>query len=127
MRSPALSAVQLAVLHLFRDTIDAEALRAMGDPEFRRRSTRCPSSPGSPARQRSRCWTAPLASACWSPLGGGYYAIHPALPWYFTTLFTVCLRIARQPEPPTRPPAPTPTPSAWLGDDYFGQDADGAG
>jgi hypothetical protein len=23
-----------------------------------------------------------------TPLGGGYYQIHPALPWYFTTLFT---------------------------------------
>lgn len=30
-------------------------------------------------------------------LGGGYYKIHPALPWYFTTLFTTAYGPAGDP------------------------------
>ena len=61
-----------------------------------------------------------------SPLGGGYYAIHPALPWYFTTLFADAYG------PPESPPAQQAARAythtlAWLGDYYHGQDADGAG
>jgi tetratricopeptide (TPR) repeat protein len=77
---------QLAVLHLFRGAVDADALRAMGAP--------------SPAGQYAVSQLAGLTRehtvglldraaeiGLLSPLGGGYYEIHPALPWYFTILF----------------------------------------
>ena len=74
---------RLAVLHLFRDTTDVAALRIMGAagedavPEL--------------AGLDRQAWIGLLDRAAGigllTPLGTGYYQIHPALPWYFTALF----------------------------------------
>ena len=58
-------------------------------------------------------------------LGGGYYRIHPALPWYFTTLFTATYG------PPGSPAAAQRAARAYtraigaLGDYYHDQVGDG--
>jgi tetratricopeptide (TPR) repeat protein len=77
---------QLAVLHLFRDTVDADALHGMGDPD-----TAGPDAVPQLAALSRETAVALLDRAAaiglLSPLGGSYYEIHPALPWYFTTLY----------------------------------------
>jgi tetratricopeptide (TPR) repeat protein len=80
---------QLAVLHLFRDIADVDALPYMGDPE----SLGDDAVPGLAGLDRAAA-IALLDRAAGIGLleslgpGSGYYRIHPALPWYFTTLFT---------------------------------------
>ncbi|MEU7906604.1 CHAT domain-containing protein [Actinoplanes sp. NPDC049118] len=80
---------QLALLHLFQDTVDVDALIAMGNPaEDLHNGAALPE----PAAQTREAGIALLDRAAdiglLTPLGSGYYAIHPALPWYFTHLFT---------------------------------------
>jgi tetratricopeptide (TPR) repeat protein len=77
---------QLAILHLFRDTIDADALRGMGDAEIARGDA----VPELAGLTRDTCLALLDRGAeigLLTALGGGYYQIHPALPWYFTTLY----------------------------------------
>ena len=59
-----------------------------------------------------------------SPLGGGYYAIHPALPWYFTTLYTTTYGPPSDPAAQQAARAYTHT-LAELGNYYHDQDATG--
>ena len=100
---------QLAVLHLFRDTIDANALRAMGDPQVAGDDA-VPQLTGLTRDTAIALLDRAADIGLLSPLGGGYYAIHPALPWYFTTLHTTAY--GPPASPPARPQrAPTPTPS----------------
>jgi tetratricopeptide (TPR) repeat protein len=77
---------QLAVLHLFRDTADADALRYMGNSEALGEDA-VPEL----ARLDDEAAIGLLDRAAGIGLlesfGGGYYRIHPALPWYFTTLY----------------------------------------
>ena len=101
---------QLAVLHLFRDTVDADALRLMGDPDIAEEDA-VPQLAGLTREAAIALLDRAAAIGLLSPLGGGYYAIHPALPWYFTTLYTTAYRPARHPRAAAQPPAPTPTPS----------------
>ncbi len=75
---------RLAVLALFQGFVQAETLRVMGDPE----------ADWSLAEVRGlgqEEWIALLARAAEVGLltahGGGYYGIHPALPWFFRGLF----------------------------------------
>ena len=81
---------QLSVLHLFRDTIDADALRRMGDPDTAEQDA-VPQL----ARLTRKTAVALLDRAAdiglLSPLSGGYYSIHPALPWYFATLYATAI------------------------------------
>ena len=116
---------QLAVLHLFRDTINADALRLMGDPGFAGDDA-VPRLAGLTRDTTVALLDRAAAIGLLSPLGGGYYAIHPALPWYFTTLFTTSYG------PPASPPASQAARAythvlAWLGSYYYDQDAGGAG
>jgi tetratricopeptide (TPR) repeat protein len=79
---------QLAVLHLFRDAARPDVLRYMGDPEAAGEDA-VPEL----ARLTDEAGIALLGRAASiglleESLGAGYYQIHPALPWYFTTLFT---------------------------------------
>ncbi|HEY1347277.1 MAG TPA: tetratricopeptide repeat protein, partial [Streptosporangiaceae bacterium] len=91
---------QLAVLHLFRDTADVDALGYMGDPDI----TGDDAVPELAGLDRD-AGIALLDRAAGIGLleslgaGSGYYQIHPALPWYFTTLYTTCYG------PPEAPPA----------------------
>lgn len=79
---------QLALLHLFRDTIDADMLRMMGDPEIIGDDAVAELG-GGLARDASVALLDRAAEiGLLTHLRWGYYAIHPALPWYFTTIFT---------------------------------------
>jgi tetratricopeptide (TPR) repeat protein len=74
----------LALLHLFQGFVDVDALRMMGDPE----SEWCLAAVRGLTRERG---VALLDRAAEVGLlhthGGGYYGIHPALPWYFRAVF----------------------------------------
>jgi tetratricopeptide (TPR) repeat protein len=74
----------LALLHLFQGFVDVDALRYMGNPE----AEWCLAAVRGLTRERG---IALLDQAAEIGLlhahGGGYYGIHPALPWYFRTLF----------------------------------------
>jgi tetratricopeptide (TPR) repeat protein len=91
---------ELAVLHLFRDIADAGALGLMGDPQALGEDA----VPGLAGLDREAV-TGLLDRAAGIGLlesfgeGSGFYRIHPALPWYFTTLYTASYG------PPDSPPA----------------------
>jgi len=70
---------QLAVLHLFRDTVDVDALRLMGDT--------VPELAGFTREAGIALLDRAAGIGLLTSMGGGYYQIHPALPWYFTCLF----------------------------------------
>jgi tetratricopeptide (TPR) repeat protein len=77
---------QLAVLHLFQGFVDVDALRVMGDPEL-------VDEPLAAVRGLTREAGMELLDRAaevglLTSYGGGYYRIHPALPWYFQSLFT---------------------------------------
>ncbi len=78
---------RLAVLHLFRDTVNTDALRFMGDPQFARDDT-VPELAGLTRDSWIALMDRAASIGLLEPLGGGYYQVHPALPWYFTALFT---------------------------------------
>ena len=100
---------QLAVLHLFRDTVDADALRLMGDPGIAGEDA-VPQLAGLTREAAVGLLDRAAAIGLLSPLGGGYYQIHPALPWYFTTLYATADRPARQPRRPAGRPRLHPHP-----------------
>jgi tetratricopeptide (TPR) repeat protein len=77
---------QLALLHLFQGFVDVDVLRMMGDPEL-------VDGPVEAVRGLTREQGIALLDQAaevglLSSYGDGYYAIHPALPWYFTELFS---------------------------------------
>jgi tetratricopeptide (TPR) repeat protein len=78
---------QLAVLHLFRDTADVDALRYMGDPGIAGDDA-MPELAGLDRDAGIALLDRAAGIGLLTALGGGYYQIHPALPWYFTTLYT---------------------------------------
>ena len=87
---------QLALLHLFRGTADVDALRFMGTPKIT----------GDYAVPQLSDLTREVGIALLdqaadigllTPLGGGHYAIHPALPWYFAAMFTTAYGKPGQP------------------------------
>ncbi|HEY0605403.1 MAG TPA: CHAT domain-containing protein [Herpetosiphonaceae bacterium] len=74
----------LALLHFFQGFVDVDALRVMGDNE----APWCLPEVHNLTRKigielLDRAAEIGLLTA----YGGGYYAIHPALPWYFKNLF----------------------------------------
>jgi tetratricopeptide (TPR) repeat protein len=75
---------QLALLHLFQGFVDVDALRWMGNPD----EEWCLPEVKGLTREAG---VAPLDRASevglLKALGGGYYRIHPALPWFFRRLF----------------------------------------
>lgn len=76
---------QLAVLHLFQDTVTVATLVHMGHPDS-------PAPVPALAGLTYQAGIALLDQAAdlglLTAYGGGYYQIHPALPWYFRRLFT---------------------------------------
>jgi hypothetical protein len=91
---------QLAVLHLFRDTADAEALAYIGDPEIAGEDA-VPALAGMDRDTAIGLLDRAAGIGLLESLGqgSGYYWIHPALPWYFTGLFNTAYG------PPTAPAA----------------------
>lgn len=114
---------RLGVLHLFRDTVDANALRLMCDPDITAEDA-VPQLAGLTQEAAVALLDRGADIGLLTPLGGGYYQIHPALPWYFTTLYaaaygpTGTLAAARVARAYTRT-------LAWLSLDYFSQDVTG--
>jgi tetratricopeptide (TPR) repeat protein len=79
-----LDRAQLALLHLFRGSVDADALVEMGasgNPD------RVPQLAGLSRRQSIGLLDRAAEIGLLTALGSGYYSIHPALPWYFAALF----------------------------------------
>jgi tetratricopeptide (TPR) repeat protein len=112
---------RLAVLHLFRDTADADAVRYMGNAEALGEDA-VPGLAGVDRAAVAGLLDRAAAIGLLEPLGegSGYYRIHPALPWYFTTLFAASYG------PPDSPPAQRAArayarATGVLGDYYWGQ------
>jgi tetratricopeptide (TPR) repeat protein len=81
----ATECAKLALLHLFQDTVEVDALVAMGDPE---NDDGLPGLAGLTRETGIALLDRAADIGLLTALGGGYYTIHPALPWYFTHLFT---------------------------------------
>ena len=78
---------QLALLHLFQGFVDVDALRTMGDPE----ADWClPEVKGLTREVGIALLDRAAEVGLLTALGGGYYSIHPALPWFFRRLFEQC-------------------------------------
>lgn len=77
---------QLAVLHLFRDTADVQVLCAMGDPGLAENAVTELS--GLDRVKGTALLHRAADIGMLTSLGNGRFAIHPALPWYFSGLFT---------------------------------------
>ena len=91
---------RLAVLHLFRETVEANILRAMGDQEELDEDA-VPELAGLDREAATGLLDRAVGIGLLEPLHTelGFYRIHPALPWYFTTLFSASHG------PPGSPPA----------------------
>jgi tetratricopeptide (TPR) repeat protein len=78
---------QLAVLHFFQGFVDVDALRTMGNPE----ADWClPELRGLTREAGIALLDRAAEVGLLTALGGGYYRIHPALPWFFQGLFRQC-------------------------------------
>jgi tetratricopeptide (TPR) repeat protein len=89
---------QLAVLHQFRDTTDVHSLRMMGDADVAGEDA-VPELAGLDHEAAVELLDRAAGIGLLESLGDGLYRIHPALPWYFTTLFVTSYG------PPDSPPA----------------------
>src|ERR1019366_3508807 len=78
---------QLALLHLFQEFVDVDALRFMGNPE---QEWRLPEVQGLTREVGFALLDRAAEVGLLTALGGGYYRIHPALPWFFRRLFEQC-------------------------------------
>ena len=75
---------QLALLHFFQGFVNVEVLQAMGHPE----TDWCLPEVRGLAREAGISLLDRAAEiGLLTAYGGGYYTIHPALPWYFRSLF----------------------------------------
>jgi tetratricopeptide (TPR) repeat protein len=72
---------QIALLRLFRGTVDVDALRFMGDPEMAGDNA-VPQMSGLNREAGIALLDRAADIGLLTPLGSGYYAIHPALPWF---------------------------------------------
>ncbi|MET8153166.1 CHAT domain-containing protein [Actinoplanes sp. NPDC049668] len=104
---------KLAVLGVFQHTVDVDALRAMGD-------TRIPSPVPALAGLTREAGISLLDRAAeiglLTALGGGSYAIHPALPWFFRQL----VALEETPDTAARMRAAYISAIAELGNAYLG-------
>jgi len=75
---------QLALLHLFQGFVDVDALKTMGNAEM----PWCPPEVRGLSRDDGIALLDRAAEVgLLTRHGGGYYGIHPALPWFFRGLF----------------------------------------
>jgi len=75
---------QLALLHLFQGFVDVDALKWMGNPEA---DWRLPEAEGLTREAGIPLLDRAAEIGLLTAHGGGYYGIHPALPWFFRQLF----------------------------------------
>jgi tetratricopeptide (TPR) repeat protein len=75
---------QLALLHFFQGFVDVDVLRMMGNPE----SSWCLSEMrGLTSETGITLLNRAAEIGLLTAIGSGYYVIHPALPWFFKSLF----------------------------------------
>ena len=75
---------QLALLHFFQGFVDVDVLKWMGNPE----ADYCLPEVRGLTREAGMALLDRAAEVgLLTAHGGGYYSIHPALPWYFKSLF----------------------------------------
>jgi hypothetical protein len=75
---------QLALLHFFQGFVDVDALKLMGNPE----AEWCMPEVRGLTREAGIALLDRAAEVgLLTSLGGGYYTIHPAVPWFFKSLF----------------------------------------
>jgi len=75
---------QLALLHFFQGFVDVDVLRLMGNPK----APWClPEVRGLTREAGMALLDRAVEVGLLTAHGGGYYTIHPALPWYFKSLF----------------------------------------
>ena len=75
---------RLALLHLFQGFVDVDALKWMGNPD----EDYClPEVKGLTREEGMALLDRAAEIGLLTALGGGYYTIHPALPWFFKALF----------------------------------------
>ena len=108
---------QLAVLHLFRGTVNADALVDMGATD---NPNKVPELAGLSRDRALSLLDRAAEIGLLTVLGGGCYTIQPALPWYFTTLFTHAYGPAESPDALLVTHAYTTT-YAEIGSHYFQQ------
>jgi tetratricopeptide (TPR) repeat protein len=108
---------QLAVLHLFRHIVRADAVVGMGAEN---NPHRIPQLTGLAHETAISLLDRAADIGLLTPLGGVFYLIHPALPWYFSTLFTHTYGLPDQPSAITAIHAYTHT-YAELGRYYLNQ------
>ena len=74
----------MALLHLFQGVVNVDVLRAMGSPD----AEWCLEAVRGLTRERGIALLDRAAElGLLESHGGGYYGIHPAVPWYFRDLF----------------------------------------
>ena len=86
---------RLALLHLFQGFVDVDVLVTMGDPEI---EWCLPEMHGLTREHGMEFLDRAAEVGLLTALGGGYYTIHPALPWFFKGLFDLYYP-ASEPEP----------------------------
>jgi tetratricopeptide (TPR) repeat protein len=78
---------KIALLHLFQGFVEVTALRVMGDPE----APWClPEVRGLTREEGIALLDRAAEAGLLTAHGGGYSSIHPALPWFFRSLFEQC-------------------------------------
>jgi tetratricopeptide (TPR) repeat protein len=78
---------KLALLHLFQGFVNVAALRLMGASE----APWClPEVRGLTREEGNALLDRAAEAGLLTAHGGGYYSIHPALPWFFRSLFEQC-------------------------------------
>jgi tetratricopeptide (TPR) repeat protein len=74
----------LALLYFFQGFVDEQVLRAMGNPKLEHA---LPELRGMTRETLTALLNRAAEVGLLTALGGGYYTIHPALPWFFKSLF----------------------------------------
>ena len=102
----------LALLVFFQGFVDVRALQLMGQPEA---DWSLPALHGQDRNALMALLERAAGLGLLEALGGGYYRIHPALPWFFRRLFERCWPAAAAapapPDPADRAAAPAAQPA----------------
>ncbi len=107
----------LALLVFFQGFVDVDVLQFMGKPES---DWSLPALRGQDRKRLLPLLERAADLGLLEALGGGYYRIHPALPWFFRRLFDACYACYPAAEAPAADPdpadggsaaAPPPTPA----------------
>lgn len=114
---------QLALLHFFQGFVDVDALKRMGDPE---EEWCLPELRGLSREAGIALLNRAAEIGLLTAHGGGYYTIHPALPWFFKDLFDTHYPASSDPQAQSANPQLAATRAfaeamSALGDHYINQ------